>query len=144
MLPEAAIPSRGIHTEPFWAGARAGKLMLPHCLECNRVHWYPRHICPFCHATALDWVEASGEGTIHTYAVQHLVPPAWQDKAPYVTAYVDLKEGDRMLTILLGVDPMKPESIRIGAPVRVEFHPAPGAEGEEAGMHVPYWRVVED
>ena len=70
-------------------------------------------------------------------AVQHLTPPAWQGDAPYVTAYIDLKEGDRMLTILRGVDPERPESIRIGAPVKVEF--------EDVGddMHVPFFRVVE-
>jgi len=87
---------------------------------------------------ALDWIEGSGEGTIYTYAVQHLTPPQWQDTAPYVTAYIDLKEGDRMLTILRGVDPEKPEEIRIGARVKVEF--------EEANdeTRIPFWRVVED
>ena len=83
-------------------------------------------------------LEGSGEGTIHTYAVQHLVPPAFQSIAPYVTAYIDLKEADRMLTILRGVDPNKPEDIRIGAKVRVEFEDM----GED--MHIPFWRVVED
>ena len=132
------LPTPGTHTAPFWEGARQGKLMLPHCKECNRVHWYPRFICPFCQSMNLDWIEGSGEGTVHTFAVQHLVPPAFQEQAPYVTAYIDLKEGDRMLTILRGVDPNRPEDIHIGARVKVEFE----AASEE--MHIPYWRVVED
>ena len=82
-------------------------------------------------------MEASGEGTIHTYAVQHLAFGPWAQEAPYVTAYIDLKEGDRMLTVLRGVDPEKPEEIRIGAPVKVEFEP-----GNE-DVHIPFWRVVE-
>jgi|TARA_Y100000588_G_C14219122_1_gene910204 uncharacterized OB-fold protein len=86
----------------------------------------------------LEWIEGSGEGTIHTFAVQHLPPPAWQKDAPYVTAYIDLKEGDRMLTILRGVDPNKPEDIKIGARVKVEFEQA----SEE--MHLPFWRVMGD
>ena len=43
-----------------------------------------------------------------------------------------------MLTILRGVDPMKPEDIKIGAQVKVEFEEA------SEDMHLPFWRVVED
>ncbi|MCB1739851.1 MAG: Zn-ribbon domain-containing OB-fold protein [Gammaproteobacteria bacterium] len=132
------IPKQGQHTKPFWDGAKAGKLMLPRCTSCNRVHWYPRLICPFCHSTDLEWIEGSGEGRIHTYAVQHRAAGGWAEEAPFVTAYIDLKEGDRMLTVLRGVDPQKPESIRIGAPVRVEFEPA------DEDTYIPFWRVVED
>ena len=112
--------------------------MLPRCRDCNRVHWYPRHICPHCHSTNLEWIEGSGEGTVHTFAVQHLVFGPWKVNAPFVTAYIDLKEGDRMLTVLRGVDPEKPEDIRIGAPVRVEFE-----QGDD-DTHIPFWRVVEE
>jgi uncharacterized OB-fold protein len=132
------VPNKGTHTLPFWEGAQAGKLMLPRCCDCNRVHWYPRHICPNCHSMNLEWIEASGEGTVHTFAVQHLVFGPWAKEAPYVTAYIDLKEGDRMLTVLRGVDPEKPEAIKIGAKVTVEFEQA----NEET--FIPYWRVVEE
>lgn len=131
------IPKRGTHTQPFWEGALAGQLMLPRCTDCNRVHWYPRHICPFCHSMNLEWVEASGEGTIYSYAVQHLVFSKWHKDTPYVSAYIDLKEGDRMLTVLRGVDPEKPEDINIGAPVKIEF------EQVDETTCIPFWRVVE-
>ncbi|MEQ8689615.1 MAG: Zn-ribbon domain-containing OB-fold protein [Pseudomonadales bacterium] len=131
------IPRQGTHTRPFWQGAKEGKLMLPKCEDCGQVHWYPRHICPHCHSMNLTWVEGSGEGTIYTYAVQHMVFGKWAEQAPFVTAYVDLKEGDRMLTVLRGVDPQKPEEIKIGAAVRVEFEQA------DDETFVPYWRVVE-
>ncbi len=131
------VPTPGTHTKPFWEGAKQGKLMLPRCTDCNRVHWYPRHICPFCHSSSIEWIEGSGEGTIHTFAVQHLAFGPWAEEAPYVTAYIDLKEGDRMLTVLRGVDPAKPEEIRVGAAVRVEFEPA------NEDVHLPFWRVVE-
>ena len=86
----------------------------------------------------LEWIEGSGEGTIHTYAVQHLAFGPWAEDAPYVTAYIDLKEGDRMVTILRGVDPEKPEDIKIGAPVKVEFEQA------NDDTFLPFWRVVEE
>jgi len=132
------IPRQGIHTKPFWEGAKAGKLMLPRCVDCNRVHWYPRHICPNCQSTNLEWIQASGEGHLHTFAVQHLAFGPWAEQAPYVTAYIDLLEGDRMLTVLRGVDPLQPEDIQIGARVKVEFEQA------DEDTHIPYWRVVEE
>ena len=138
MAYEKPIPKKGTHTAPFWEGAKEGKLMLPRCCDCNRVHWYPRFLCPFCHSNNLEWFEGSGEGTIHTYAVQHLAFGPWAEEAPYVTAYIDLKEGDRMLSVLRGVDPQKPEEIKIGSKVVVEF--------EEASdeISLPFWRVVEE
>ena len=132
------IPPQGQHTKPFWDGAREGRLMLPRCTNCNRVHWYPRLICPTCHSMDIEWIEASGEGHIHTYAVQHRAFGGWAEEVPYVTAYIDLREGDRMMTVLRGVDPTKPEDIKIGARVRVEF------EAASEDTHIPFWRLVED
>ena len=85
----------------------------------------------------IEWFQASGNGHIHTYAVQHRAFGGWADEVPFVTAYIDLNEGDRMLTVLRGVDPNKPESIKIGAPVKIEF------EAATEDVHIPFWRVVE-
>ena len=132
------IPTPSPLTQPFWDGAKQGKLMLPRCTNCNRVHWYPRHICPFCYSNKIDWIEGSGEGTLYTFAVQHRAFGGWAEEAPFVTAYIDLKEGDRMLTVLRGVDPNAPGSIKIGSKCKVEF--------EEASdeISIPFWRVVEE
>lgn len=132
------IPKPSPLTQPFWDGAREGRLMLPRCTSCNRVHWYPRHICPHCHATEIEWIEGSGEGRIHTFAVQHRAFGGWAREVPFVTAYVDLNEGDRMATVLRGVDAEHPETIRIGARVRVEF------EAASDDVHIPFWRIVEE
>ncbi len=132
------IPTPTPLTKPFWDGARDGKLMLQRCTDCPDVFFYPRHLCPTCHSASLDWFEASGEGHIHTYAVQHRGFGGYAAEAPYVTAFIDLNEGDRMLTVLRGVDPTKPEDIKIGAKVKVEFEEA----SEE--MSIPFFRVVEE
>ena len=124
MAYEKPIPTPGEHTQPFWRGTKEGKLMLPRCTSCNRVHWYPRLICPFCHADEIEWIEGSGEGRIHTFAVQHRAFGGWAGEVPFVTAFIDLNEGDRMLTVLRGVDAEHPETIEIGAKVKVEFEDA--------------------
>ncbi len=123
--------------KPYWDGAKEGKLMLPRCTTCNRVHFYPRVICPYCHSTDIEWFEASGEGFLYTFAVQHRAGPGWGQETPFVTAYIDLKEGDRVFTVLRGVDATKPEEIKIGAKCRIEWDEAT----EE--VHIPFWRVVE-
>jgi uncharacterized OB-fold protein len=86
----------------------------------------------------LEWFEGSGEGTIHTYAVQYRAFGGWAEDAPFVTAYIDLLEGDRMVTVLRGVDATKPESIKIGSKVKVEFEQA------SDDIHIPFFRVVEE
>lgn len=135
-MAQKTIPTPTPLTRPFWNGTREGRLMLPRCTSCNRVHWYPRHICPFCHSTDIEWIQGSGEGRIHTFAVQHRAFGGWKDEVPFVTAYIDLKEGDRMLTVLRGVDPHRPETIRIGSEVKVEF------EQVSDEITLPYFRVT--
>lgn len=132
------IPEPDPLGQPFWDGAKSGKLMLPRCTNCNRVHWYPRHLCPHCHAREIEWIEASGEGRIHTFAVQHRAFGGWADETPFVTAYIDLNEGDRMFTVLRGVDATKPEEIKIGSRVKVEF------EAANDDVSIAFWRVVEE
>ena len=132
------IPKPNPLTQPFWDGAKAGKFMLPRCTDCNRVHWYPRHICPFCHSMSLEWIEASGEGRIHTYAVQTRAFGGWAAEVPFVTAYIDLLEGDRMVTVLRGVNAKDPASIKIGSKVKVEFEEA------SEDIHIPFFRLVEE
>ena len=135
MAGDIPLPKPSPLTRVFWEGTKEGKLMLPHCCSCDRVHWYPRYICPHCHSMDLDWIEGSGEGSIHTYAVQYRAFGGWAKEVPFVTAFIDLKEGDRMATVLRGVDPKKPEDIRIGAAVKVEF------EDMGDGLFVPFWRM---
>jgi hypothetical protein len=130
------IPDPDPISKPFFDGAKEGKLMLPRCTTCNKVHFYPRMLCPYCHSSQIEWMEASGVGYIHTYAVQHRAFGGWADETPFVTAYIDVHEGVRMMTVLLGVDAEHPESIRIGAPVRVEF------ERASDEVSIPFWRVV--
>ncbi len=101
-------------TEAFWAAARAGKFVLPHCGGCGRVHWYPRGVCPFCFRDVTEWVEASGDGTIYTYSVMRRADP------PYAIAYVTLAEGPTMLTNIVGADF---DALRIGQRVRLSWTP---------------------
>jgi uncharacterized OB-fold protein len=107
----AAYPEHAV----FWRAAAAGRLLLRRCTDCRRPHWYPREICPLCGGTELDWIEASGDGTLYAFS------PARRADPTYVLAYVTLAEGPTLMTNIVDA---RAEDLRIGQPVRVRFRPA--------------------
>jgi len=63
----------------------------------------PRHVCPHCWSDDLQWIEASGKGTVHSYSIiRRASDPRFADLVPYVVALVDLEEGPRMMANVLG------------------------------------------
>jgi uncharacterized protein len=113
-------------TEAFWAAAREGRFLLRWCTACERTHWYPRAVCPFCLGTETEWREASGEGAIYAYSAMRRAPQV------FVVAYVTLREGPTMLTNICNCDP---DALAIGQPVRVVFTPTEG--GPPVPMFTP-------
>jgi hypothetical protein len=115
------IPSPAVNPEnqPFFEGARAGKLLIKRCEACGEFHYYPRAMCPFCSSERTAWVEATGRGVIYSFSVMRRVPQ------PYAIAYVTLDEGVAMLTNLVDCDL---DRLRIGDAVRVVMKPADGGE----------------
>lgn len=115
------LPSITPETRPFWEGCAAGELRYQACRECGRVQFYPRALCAGCGGTALDWRRSWGEGTVHAVTVVYRAPSAaFKADVPYAVALVDLDEGFRVLTNVVGGDP---ERVAIGDRVRVVFEP---------------------
>jgi uncharacterized OB-fold protein len=98
--------------------------VLQRCRACTKVQHRPRALCVACLGGAVEHFVASGRGTLHTYTVTHQNhSPGFREACPYVLAYVELEEGPRLLTNVVGADPA---SLRIGMPLRVEFAPTGG------------------
>ncbi|WP_432828663.1 Zn-ribbon domain-containing OB-fold protein [Dactylosporangium sp. CA-092794] len=107
--------------EPFWAATARGVLLLPRCTGCGTVVWYPRFFCPACGGTQLTWFEASGKGVVYTFTVvRKSRREGYTTAVPYVVASVELAEGPRIFTNIVGCSP---EAVRIGMPVEVTFVP---------------------
>ena len=107
--------------KPFWEGLREGKLRLPKCGACGHVFFYPRILCPKCHARDVGWIEASGKGKLHAFEISHQVfNRAWKIPPPYVLAMIELREGPRMMSNLINVAP-DPKVIHCDMPVEVVF-----------------------
>jgi uncharacterized OB-fold protein len=108
--------------KPYWDGTAAGKLLLPRCLECAQVIWYPRPFCPSCASTRVEWIEASGRGSIYSFTVNRRGTAdlsAYRDAGVYVLAYVELEEGPRIMTNIVDCDP---DTVKIGQKVELVFH----------------------
>ncbi len=99
------LPHPDLETQPFWDAAREGRLLIKVCTACERYHFYPRPFCPHCWSDDVEWFEASGRATLYTWSVVHRndLPP-FPERVPYVAAIVDLAEGPRMMTNVVGCD----------------------------------------
>ena len=118
-MPNAPVPQP--ESEFYWSKAREGELWFRRCNVCRRAYFYPRDICPACFSRDTSWIRSSGRGSLYSFAIVHRPPSeAWRDLTPYVVAIVELEEGVRMPTNLIGVAP-DPRSIRVGMPVIVKF-----------------------
>ncbi|TQK53166.1 putative OB-fold protein [Streptomyces sp. SLBN-118] len=101
----------------FWEGVAAHKLLIQRCGGCGtmRLPWLPG--CGACGSAAWDTIEAGGAGTVYSYVVMHHPPfPAFDP--PYAVGLIELAEGVRMVSNVVGVPYDK---VRIGMPVRLEF-----------------------
>ncbi|ABM58670.1 Zn-ribbon domain-containing OB-fold protein [Verminephrobacter eiseniae] len=107
-------------TQPFWDGTRAGELRLQQCKACLRHVMYPRLRCPQCGAAGMHWIRATGRGRLYSYVINHFAAPGWEGETPYVIAVVELEEGPRMLSNLVGVAP-RPECLTLDMPLEVVF-----------------------
>lgn len=113
------IPVPNEDSKVFWEGCKAGKLVIQRCRSCATPRFYPRIVCGACGSMDSDWIEASGLGTVFSYTVVHRAPsPAFKEDVPYVLAIVELDEGVRMMSNVVGCDPAM---VTVGMPVSVVF-----------------------
>ncbi|MFD2688990.1 bifunctional MaoC family dehydratase N-terminal/OB-fold nucleic acid binding domain-containing protein [Streptomyces phyllanthi] len=120
----------------FWEGVGRHQLLIQRCGGCTmlRFPWLPG--CNACGSLEWDVVEASGEGTVYSYVVMHH-PPFEAFDPPYAVALVELVEGVRIVSNVVGVPYDK---VRIGLPVRLEFARFDDEDGE---LVLPVFRVRE-
>lgn len=76
--------------------------------------FYPRVIEPGTGSTNLEWVEASGRGTVYSVTIVRKKNPSEN----YNVALIDLAEGPRMMS---RVDGLPLDQINIGLPVRAKI-----------------------
>ena len=113
------LPVIQSYSKAFWDGTKAGTLLVQQCQDCNAYMSYPRQFCTECWSDNMGWKESSGQANVFSFSVTYEgVEPMFEDDLPIVLAWVDLPEGVRMNTSLIGCDP---KDIEIGMEVEVVF-----------------------
>jgi uncharacterized OB-fold protein len=125
LLP-APEPAQHPELAPYWEAAARGELLLPRCESCSTVIWYPRGLCPSCGGQQIGWFAASGLGTVYSYTVVTRGDGPYREVGRYIVAYVELAEGPRVLTNLVGADP---DEVRVGLNVAAAFEMAESGAG---------------
>lgn len=120
MQTDKAEPRPTPETQLFWDGCAAGELRIPRCRSCGRHFFYPRPDCPHCGSSDTEWVTSDGTATLYSYVISHRPAPGFAAEVPYVIAVVQLPEGVRMMTNIVGVDP-DPDQLPLDLPLRVVF-----------------------
>jgi len=113
------LPQPTPETQPYFDALKNHALMIQRCNACARAYFYPRPFCPDCFSFDTEWFLASGRGTLYSFVINHRPPPGFGAE-PYVIAVVELEEGPRMMTNLVGVEP-DPDEIRCDMPVEIVY-----------------------
>jgi uncharacterized protein len=113
------LPHPAPESEPYWQAAREHRLALQRCKACGKFWFPPSRSCPHCLAADFAWTEVSGTGKVFSFVTYHRVyHPGFAKEVPYVVALVELAEGPRLLSNIVGI---KPEAVRCDMPVKVVF-----------------------
>ena len=113
-LPRMDEESRG-----YWEALARHELYFQRCRDCGTKRFYPRALCTSCLSSATEWVRARGRGTVYSFTVTYQnQAPGFREELPYVLAIVELDEGVRMMTNVIGC---APDAVRVGMPVQVVF-----------------------
>ena len=113
------VPEPGRESKPYWDGLNEGRLLIQKCGGCGKLRHYPRALCDACYSFAVEWVEASGRGRVHSWTVtHHPFNQGFKRELPYILVTVDLEEGVRMQAQLRGA---KPDQLKVGQAVHARY-----------------------
>ena len=89
------------------------------CINCGRVFFPPRVICPDCRRKGnIEDIKFSGKGKIYTYSIVRSPSSDFKIEAPYAVAIIELEEGAKLTAQIVDTDI---DNINIGDPVEMVF-----------------------
>jgi uncharacterized OB-fold protein len=113
------IPIADEASKPFFDAAREHRLLLQKCASCGSFMWPVKPRCTNCWSADITWVQASGKGTLYSFTLMHQVfQPGFSDEIPYNIAEVDLAEGVRIVSNIVGCSNSE---LQIGMSLEVTF-----------------------
>ena len=102
---------------PYWDGLKEGRHRFQCCTSCGH-RWLPaRSECPGCLGDSWAWEQAGGRARLISWVVYRMSYHAsFAQRLPYTVAVVELDEGPRMFSNIVGVDAAQ---LKIDMPLRM-------------------------
>jgi uncharacterized OB-fold protein len=131
------LPVRDAQNVPYWDALDAGRHTFQRCAACGNAWLPPRSECPVClRADRWSWETASGRARLISWVVFHTAfHPAFRSRLPYTVAIVELAEGPRLISNVVGVG--DPEALRIDQPLELAIE-------REDGVAIPRYRPADE
>ena len=115
------LPTFTDRNRPFWEGARQGELRMQRCQDCGHIRFPISPVCTQCLSDKTEWARLSGRGEVFAKLVYHRAyNPAFKDDVPYNVVMVQLEEGPRMFSNVVGTPN---DQIKVGDPLEAVFDP---------------------
>lgn len=126
-VPAAPKPTRiapivTLDSKFFWEAADRGEFVGQRCGDCGKHRFPPVPMCPHCHSLNTEVVALSGRGKVVSW-IKPLHPPAFGFKEPPTVAVIELEEGTRFVSNIVGIEFDK---VRMNLPVEVCFEATMG------------------
>ncbi|MGH7179871.1 MAG: Zn-ribbon domain-containing OB-fold protein [Tepidisphaeraceae bacterium] len=113
------LPDPTAESAPFWAACRERALRIQRCDRCGLFAFPPAARCPKCLSVELTWTTLSGRGQVHSFVIyRRAYHAAFEAELPYLVALVELDEGPRLISNIVGCDAT---AVRCDLPVEVVF-----------------------
>jgi len=91
------------------------------CVDCGMIIAPPSGSCYGCGSSNMTWTDVSGKGKLVSFTVIHVAPDQFAEEAPYYVAIIELAEGTRVSARLLGFDPLKPQEVKLGIDLMLDY-----------------------
>ena len=117
---------REVNSASFYEFIAEKKLMASRCSKCQALYLPPHPICIKCHGNEMEWVEMKGKGKLAAFTSvavgqSRTIEEGYSRDNPYLVGIVELDEGPKVSGRILGIDAKKPENIKVGTPLTIEF-----------------------
>jgi uncharacterized OB-fold protein len=126
---ESLAPERDAINTPYWDHLAQGRLTYQCCNTCHTAWLPPRSECPGCLSDDWAWKDASGRAKLISWVVYHIAHhKAFENRLPYNVAVVELVEGPRLISNVVGIEDQ--EGLVIDQPLQLRIE-------NEGGVALP-------
>ncbi len=121
---------------PFWEGTRLGEIRFTKCGDCNRFHWYPCTVCPFCYSSNIEWQALTSQPKLFTWTYVNYKLPIVTIRGPLIVILVEFEEAPGCYLTSDLVE-CRPEDVYVGMPLEVVFQKV------DDKLTIPLFRPLE-